>query len=126
MSSSNPGRGGGSDWKGSQNYPSNARGGGYAPRGGRWGGGRGGRGGWKSSTVKYNPPPEPDTARHPLGELLQTFYLSDIKPEPERFAATAQITDLKYVASYNWLDGKAPTIMVPGKLVSPLLSSSYS
>jgi hypothetical protein len=111
MSSFNP-RGGGSDWRGSQSYTSSVRGGGYAPRGGR---GRGGRGGWKSWTAKHTPQPEPDIIRHPLGELLHTFSLSDIKPEPERFAATAQITDLKYVSSYNWLDGKAPTIMVPGK-----------
>jgi hypothetical protein len=76
--------------------------------------------------VKHTPLPEPDTVRHPLGELLQTLYLSDIKPEPERFAAaTTQITDLKYVASYNWLDGKSPTIMVPGKLNFLLPSSSY-
>jgi hypothetical protein len=45
---------------------------------------------------------------------LQTIRLSDLSPDSERVAAIANISDLKYVASYNWMSGKAPTIMIPG------------
>ncbi|KAF2793546.1 hypothetical protein K505DRAFT_417731 [Melanomma pulvis-pyrius CBS 109.77] len=100
-------------WGSSQPFTANARGD-YAPRGGRGRGGRGYRGGRGASSAKYTPPPKPDIVKHPLGELLQTLQVSELDPETEKLSDAVKITDLKYVASYNWMNDKTPTIMVPG------------
>ncbi|KAF2713833.1 hypothetical protein K504DRAFT_498627 [Pleomassaria siparia CBS 279.74] len=105
-------------WRNSNPATDSIRGG-SAQRGIRGGrgsrGGRGGRGGGNASTPKRDPPPEPDIVAHPLGELLQTIRISDLSLEAIKTSKPTDITDLKYVASYNWMEGDAPTIMIPGK-----------
>lgn len=52
--------------------------------------------------------------QEPGGKLLLT-----ICPELERTTSKGSkltIEDCRYVASYNWLDGNHPTILVPGML----------
>ncbi|EPS44064.1 hypothetical protein H072_1968 [Dactylellina haptotyla CBS 200.50] len=85
---------------------------GFAPRGGRGGGrGRGGRGGHQSA------PLQPDIVKHPLGDLVAKITTKDIDPtgSEDTFSAAAVITDCEYVASYNWMNEGASTIMAPGK-----------
>ncbi|KAH7390935.1 hypothetical protein DE146DRAFT_147938 [Phaeosphaeria sp. MPI-PUGE-AT-0046c] len=83
--------------------------GGYAPRRGR------GRGGWKQSS--FSRPKkrgvEPDLVKNPLGELLETVSIPRLQiVDP---AAHGSISDVKYIASYNWHTDAVPTILVPGK-----------
>ncbi|KAJ4505296.1 hypothetical protein HRR83_008754 [Exophiala dermatitidis] len=47
------------------------------------------------------------------GEVLMELKPDDIKDVKKN----SKIKDCKYVASYNWLDGKDPKIAVPGKLI---------
>lgn len=83
--------------------------GGYAPRRGR--------GGWNKSS--FSKPQkrgvEPDIVKNPLGELLETVSISDLKLESNVSNTQGAIFDLKYVASYNWRNDATPTILVPGK-----------
>jgi len=81
--------------------------GGFAPRRGR---GRGGARPFVKRTVV-----KPDIVKHPLGQLLQTFKLSDLQSLTDRAVDSDTITNCEYVASYNWTDAKTPTILVPGK-----------
>ncbi|KAL1795342.1 hypothetical protein ACET3X_007158 [Alternaria dauci] len=80
--------------------------GGFAPRRGR------GRGGRAPFFTKPREQVKPDLERHPLGDLVKEFRSSDLSLKP---ADLAEISDCRYVASYNWLNGKVPTIVVPGK-----------
>ncbi|KAF2649461.1 hypothetical protein K491DRAFT_610725 [Lophiostoma macrostomum CBS 122681] len=78
---------------------------------------RGGRGGFARarpfSSAKQSM--KPDTQKHPLGPLLHTFLQKDIGNfSPDDLSAT-NIANCELVASYNWLDEKSPTILVPGK-----------
>lgn len=58
----------------------------------------------------------PDTKKHPLGQLVEVFRLSDLKPPMDHAASfDATITNCEYVASYSWTDEEPPTILVPGK-----------
>ena len=43
---------------------------------------------------------------------MKTVDVSDLDEEDQLKPAT--ITDCHYVASYNWLNKKVPTIVVPG------------
>jgi hypothetical protein len=81
---------------------------GFAPRTGR---GRGGR----TPFTKGREQIKPDIEKHPLGELLKTFYSSDLGVDQGESAHRAVISDCEYVASYNWLNDRNPTIIVPGK-----------
>jgi hypothetical protein len=56
-----------------------------------------------------------DDLKNPLGELVASFKNSDLKHTDENVALGAIITACTYEASYNWLDTKIPTIVVPGK-----------
>lgn len=83
--------------------PSSYRGrGGYAPRRGR--------GGWsRQGSIK------PDLQKHPLGDLISTVRRSDLKPSHLDLTPPLHIQGCEYVASYNWLDSKDPTVVVPGE-----------
>lgn len=85
--------------------------GGYAPRRGRGGG----RGGWSKPFTKPKEYTKPDIEANPLGDLLKTFHNSDIKVETHDSRTGSAISDLQYVASYNWLNGEDHVILVPGK-----------
>jgi hypothetical protein len=88
-------------------YQANNSRGGFAPRRGR------GRGGRVPFFAKPREQVKPDLERHPLGDLVNEFRNSDLSLKP---AALAEISDCQYVASYNWLNGKVPTIAIPGGL----------
>lgn len=60
----------------------------------------------RKQSVQQAPPP-------PRGEVLATIYPSDLQAEKQDI--TAQITDSQYLASYNWLSGGEPHILIPGK-----------
>lgn len=49
------------------------------------------------------------------GELLRTITLSKIQSSPQFKDITPTIENCEYVASYNWLNKKRPTILVPGR-----------
>lgn len=71
-------------------------------------GARGSYRGAKTSSW-HKPDPTPDWECQ--GKLLATITLNEltIKQIP------SIISDVEYIASYNWLDRKTPTILVPGK-----------
>jgi hypothetical protein len=82
---------------------------GYAPRRGR---GRGGRAPFTKGREQINL----DIEKHPLGVLLKTFHSSDLGVGQSNSTYPAAISDCQYVASYNWLNDRDPTIIVPGNL----------
>jgi hypothetical protein len=85
--------------------------GGYAPRRGR--------GGWSKPFVKsQRETVQPDTVRRPLGELLETLKIPDLTLASDTNAKYKTISELRYVASYNWRSDSSTTIIVPGKEVS--------
>lgn len=49
----------------------------------------------------------------PLGPLLDSINTKTLLIEGD----SPKIVDVEYVASYNWLDQKSPTILIPGKLL---------
>ena len=63
----------------------------------------------QNTTIAGPPPP-------PLGPHLSDIRIEDIEDD----GATSQhrhvgIERCQYVASYNWLEAKSPTILVPGE-----------
>ncbi|KAF2189156.1 hypothetical protein K469DRAFT_683604 [Zopfia rhizophila CBS 207.26] len=105
---------GGRGWRGSRPFigstpsaPTGRGRGGFAPRGGR--------GALGHSWGKRKPQNVPDTSLHPLGKLLTTFNNSHLDMVVGSSSDVASIANCKYVASYNWLNERTPTIIVPGK-----------
>ncbi|KAF1920571.1 hypothetical protein BDU57DRAFT_18675 [Ampelomyces quisqualis] len=80
--------------------------GGFAPRRAR------GRGGRAPFFAKTRETMKPDFEKHPLGDLVEELYSSNLRLKP---IDLAEISDCQYVASYNWLNDKVPTIIIPGK-----------
>jgi hypothetical protein len=62
------------------------------------------RGGARYKTIKQD---EPDW---PSGKLVKVIKVSDLS----NVETSPKIERCEYVASYNWLDLKYPTILVPG------------
>ena len=88
--------------------PSSYRGrGGYAQRRGR--------GGWSQPFAKRQDSTKPDLQKHPLGDLISTVRRSDLRPLHLDSTPSLHIQGCKYVTSYNWLDSKDPTVVVPGQ-----------
>lgn len=85
-------------------FSGNSRGG-FAPRRG-WG-----RGGRAPFFTKTRDPTKPDLKKNPLGDLIKEIQSSDLSLMP---IDLAEISDCQYVASYNWLNDKQPTIVIPG------------
>ncbi|KAH5416795.1 hypothetical protein HBI82_136560 [Parastagonospora nodorum] len=82
--------------------------GGYAPRGSR--------GGWNGSFSKSKKPfVKPDIEKNPLGQLLQTIKIADLKEGSITTLPGGSITDLCYIASYNWRSDTSAAILIPGK-----------
>lgn len=74
---------------------------------------RGGRGGWRQPQVVLPTTPPP-----PLGAVIKQLNADDLIDEKSldsTYKHDAKITDGVLVASFNWRDGKTPTIVVPGK-----------
>lgn len=58
----------------------------------------------------------------PRGPVLTKLSEGDLNVASEVKSQDAKITDCEYVASYNWLNRKEPTILVPGEF-RPVLPS---
>jgi len=52
-----------------------------------------------------SPPPKP------TGNVLESINIKALMTEQ----MNPKIEDVEYIASYNWLDGKTPVILVPGQ-----------
>ena len=61
---------------------------------------------------------KPDIERHPLGDIVKIFRSSDLIVGGNYSTDVPEISGCKYVASYNWLNSKTPTIVVPGMFLS--------
>jgi hypothetical protein len=70
-------------------------------------GGRGGRGG------NWYPKPFPQVRSGPYGSKIDSIDIKDVLIEEK----APKISNVEYVASYNWVDAPQPTILVPGKLL---------
>ena len=55
------------------------------------------------------------TESRPLGELLATLKFTDLGHAGHDALVDATIRDCSYVTSYNWLDVKSPTVVIPGQ-----------
>ena len=89
------------DWtSGSQNTWRGGR-----ARGAGRGSTRGGRGGFSMPA---------EIPKRDYGTLLETLKLQEVK-QPE---SPPKITGCEYISSYNWMDSKTPTILVPGMSLS--------
>jgi hypothetical protein len=75
----------------------------------------GNRSPWRGSGRGYGESswrqPAPTTQEQPLGNLITSIDISDLS----RVETQLKIRDCEYVASYNWVDSKAATIIVPGQ-----------
>ena len=98
----------GSSGRGGRNKPNNAN-----NRSSR--GGRGGQGG-TTSRPAYDALPEAD-----IKEGLDMTMVIETMAQPTRTSAPEKfpIENVKYIASYNWIDEEKPTIAVPGATHSP-------
>jgi hypothetical protein len=89
--------------------------GGYAPRGGR--------GGWnKASPKPIRDIVKPDLETNPLGQLVKTFNSAGLNDKSNILSPATSISDLRYIASYNWRSDKTTTILVPGKRALEVIS----
>ena len=61
---------------------------------------------------KQNAPQAPSP---PLGEVLAVMFPDDIENACESDDILPRIRNVQYLASYNWLNGKTPSILIPGK-----------
>jgi len=52
----------------------------------------------------------------PIGSLFRTLSITDISnvARESRDEEPAEITSCEYIASYNWMESKTPTVVVPG------------
>ncbi|GKT46259.1 uncharacterized protein ColSpa_06440 [Colletotrichum spaethianum] len=50
----------------------------------------------------------------PFGPLVETIDITELSKPAMQFEASARVTDCKLVASYNWLDRAAPSVLIPG------------
>ena len=65
-------------------------------------------------------PQTPRSPSPPLGSVVRCLKADEILNHKAGNGVDrdARITDCKYVASFNWLDGEKPTILVPGITIS--------
>lgn len=78
---------------------------------------RGGVGSWRGSrssnpirtSLQQPPPPQA------LGPTVDAINTNNLLVELD----APTIEDVSYVASYNWVNGKSPVILVPGQLFQP-------
>ena len=65
-----------------------------------------------SSRGSWQQAPSPGAPAPALGPLIQTLRIGDISAT--KAGADPVITDCAVAASYNWVEAKEPTILVPG------------
>ena len=90
-------------------------------RGGRYtyGGGRGRgnqRGLWRNLSQAHGAYKTPDPELRPVGNLIENINIADFS-SGDKDDDAPKIMSSKYIASYNWVEGKPDTILVPGKSV---------
>ncbi len=56
------------------------------------------------------------TPAPPLGPIIRSLLKADLGTAADGYKTTASIQNLKLVTSYNWLDEKEPTMLVPGNI----------
>lgn len=88
----------------SRRFPTHGRG-----RGAR-GGGRGGGYTWPKDPVSLA------TLPPPRGELIESSTLESLLSATDFRITQPAIQSCKYLTSFSWLQNKAPTVVVPGKL----------
>lgn len=77
---------------------------------------RGGRRPWRgssgsaSSRGRIRTPPAP-----PLGLLLKQLIPAQCADDDTGAQDKVEITDTKFLASYNWMDARDPSIVFPGR-----------
>ncbi|KAK2035985.1 geranylgeranyl pyrophosphate synthetase [Colletotrichum somersetense] len=60
------------------------------------------------------PEPEALSPAPPFGPLVETIGIAELSGPAAQFKASAHVTNCELVASYNWLDKTAPSIVIPG------------
>lgn len=73
-----------------------------------WGASSGARGGFRQGSASHVLPPVSDK---PFGPEIDRIEISNLLIEEN----APIIENVNYVASYNWVDGKNPIILVPGR-----------
>ncbi|KAF2260256.1 hypothetical protein CC78DRAFT_562292 [Lojkania enalia] len=109
MSFGGRGRGGRTNpsWTNSVPRPWNrSRGRGFAPRAGRGG---------SSRAYSRYPQSAPDIIKNPLGQLITIINNAELSLEAGSRTDALTINGCKYIASYNWMNTKTPTILIPGR-----------
>ena len=97
------------------------RGGRYAHGGGR---GRGNqRGLWRTLNQARGAYRTPDPELHPVGNLIESINIADFSFEGDEDDAP-KIANSKLIASYNWVEGKPNTILIPGMSILFTLMSN--
>lgn len=61
--------------------------------------------------------PDP-IAAIPTGDLITTFTLSQLVPSVSTQSCDLRISGPRFLTSYNWLDSKTPTILIPGEFAN--------
>lgn len=108
-----PQRGSSRGRPGRGNYRGGTRGG--SSRGGQWRDNRNSRGNFQAS---WRDRPDTGAAQLPAlpcGPLIESLRAADLDGEAASFEDAAFIRDVEAVTSFSWMDGKTPTILVPGK-----------
>lgn len=79
-----------------------------------------GRGSWRGgASLSRAGPPQNLPPPKPLGPTIDSINIKTLLTEED----APTIKGVEYVASYNWVRGKSPVILVPGQ---PLVSNSQS
>ena len=68
---------------------------------------------------------KPDIEKNPLGQLLQTIKTADLKDGSIATLPGGSITDVRYIASYNWRSDASAAILVPGGLCTGVTMLFY-
>jgi hypothetical protein len=85
----------------------------------QWPGGRGrGWGRGKSRERGIGRSPAMATSAPPLGDILATIRLDDLKEPVDSADGLSMITNCQYLTSYNWLYRAESRILVPGRKIS--------
>ncbi|KAK1566192.1 geranylgeranyl pyrophosphate synthetase [Colletotrichum navitas] len=69
---------------------------------------------FQSKSRWRKPEPETPSAAPPFGSLVETVDIAELSVTAGQFEASAQVTSCELVASYNWLDKTAPSVLIPG------------
>lgn len=76
-----------------------------------------GRNRWTSPSFRQQPAIR-EPAEAELGEVIATIYSHDLE-DPNNGDGAARISNCQYLTSYNWLEEKNPSILIPGNAPVP-------